>query len=43
VNLGGVVKLGKNGALVSLPNMANVLGNNSQIRINGQIGKFYKN
>jgi hypothetical protein len=43
VNLDGVVKLGKNGVLISLPNMENILGNNSQIRVNGQIGKFYKN
>lgn len=43
VSISSDIKLGKNGGLISFPNMSGILGNNSKIKVNGQVGKFYKN
>lgn len=42
VNLSSNLVLGKNGGLISLPNSGFAIGENTIIRINSQIGKYYK-
>lgn len=35
------IRLGKNGALLELPNTTNLIGNTTMIKVNGQVGRFY--